>query len=171
MTTKILPLLFASLVLSACTITISPADVSVTGRVSFGIDLNDVIQIFEPTRGQGANYSIGESISFRVRTTQAGYLTLTSYNPDGSVDTFARNIFVPANQTTILSGPDNRTIWTLVPPRGFHRVRASFTPSPTDTARVTYTGVRGEDRWTQTISTEIRIFNIRDVRETSFMLN
>lgn len=155
--------------LAGCTLTITPGDVSVSGRVRLGITVSDVIQVFEPTRGTGATYYVGENIAFRVRTSQDGYLTLSAIDPDGSVYTFARNLYVRGGQTQIFEGPDDASIFSLVPPRGFHRVRASFTPTRTS-GRVTYRGVSGERGWEQSIVSEIRASPVRDVAETNFYL-
>jgi hypothetical protein len=167
---KRLFLLILVLSLTACTLYIEPGNVTVRGRVRIGIALNEVIRVFEPTRGNGAIYRVGEDIAFRVYAERDGFLALTEFGPDGRVTTFARNIFVRGGQTSIITGPDSRSIFSLIPPRGLHYVRASFTPFQTDTARVTYQGITSEDAWTQSIVTEIRPYEIRDIAETSFFL-
>jgi hypothetical protein len=158
--------------LTACTIYVRPGDVFVRGRLRIGIDLGDIITVFEPDRGSGATYFVGERISFRVRTRQDGYLTLTAIDPDGSVYVLMRNIFIDAGSSTTIPGRGDRFVFSLEPPRGLHRVRASFTSTETNTGSITYRGKRGEDLWTQTIITEIEPFprNSRDVVETHFFL-
>ncbi len=158
-----------ALLLSSCTLYIAPGNVSLSGRVRFGIEVSDVIQVFEPTRGAGATYYVGETLSFRVLTNRDGYLTLSAIDPDGRVYTFARNLFVRGSQVQIIDGPDRGSVFALEPPRGFHRVRASFTPSPTN-GRVSYRGSVGEASWTQSISAEVRPYDVRDVAETNFYL-
>lgn len=161
-----------SLLLSSCTITFLPGDVSVSGNVRFGIELSNVITTLQPDKGAGSSYRIGDNISFVVRTNQSGYITLTEIDPFGNVDTFGRNIPVSAG-TNIISGPDNRSQFAIGSSSvsGLHRVRASFTPSPTDLSRVTYRGTVGEDGWTNLIVTEVRTFQIRDIAETTFFIN
>jgi len=127
-----------------------------------------VITEFVPTRGEGAFYRLGETISFRVVTTRSGYLTLTSFNSDGTVDVFDRNVYVRAGENVI---PRTGT-YRVAPPRGLQRVRASFTPTQTDAERVVYVGRRGEGVWTEMIETELEPFpeEARDVAETSFFI-
>ena len=177
MRTTVIAALFAALALlvSACTVTVVPGEgttvrTRVSGQVTFGIDLSDVILEFAPTRGRGATYYVGETISFRVRSDRDGYVTLTAIDPDGSVYVFARNIWIEGGYAQEISGTSPRTEFLLTPPRGYHRVRASFTPSRTDEGRVSYRGRSGVDAWTNSIAVELRPYDVRDVAETSFYL-
>ena len=158
-----------TLVLTSCTLYVTPGDVSVSGRVSFGISVSDVILTFEPTRGTGAAYYVGENIAFRVLTARDGYLTLTAIDPDGTVYTLARNLYVRGGRVQVIEGPNAASVFSLVPPRGFHRVRASFTSDPTS-GRVSYQGVYGEEAWSRTIRAELDPYEVRDVAETNFYL-
>lgn len=167
---RFFPLLL-TLLLGACTVTFVPdGSVAVNARVRFGIELNNIIDIFEPTRGSGAIYSLNENISFRLRANQSGYITLTAIDPDGTVYPIIRNVFVRAGETRIIPNSSDGVAFTLAPPRGLHRVRASFTPSATDITRVRYTGVITEDRWTNTIVTEVRPYQVRDIVQTRFFI-
>ncbi len=157
------------LLLTSCAVYVSPGSVRARGTVRFGIEVSDVIQVFEPTRGAGSGYFVGENVSFRVLTTQDGYLALTALDPDGRVYTFARNVYVRGGQTNIVSGPDDGSVFSLLPPRGLQRVRASFTPRPTS-GRVVYRGTSGEGRWTQSIVTEVSDYDVRDIAETQFYI-
>lgn len=160
--------------LASCTVYLTDGETSVRtsvrGRISFGIPLDPIIHRFAPTRGEGSTYRVGEEIAFTVQTSADGYITLTAIDPDGLVYTFARNLFVRGGQVTTISGPSSREVFTIEPPRGLQRVRASFTPSRTDTSRVTYRGRRGEEAWTQGIVVELRDFPTRDVAETYFYI-
>ncbi len=138
-----------------------------------GVDnLNNVVSVFEPSRGLGATYRQGEAISFNVYAFQDGYLTLTALEPDGDVYVFSRNIFIRGGENVLLSGPDSRHTFgiELDAPRGIHRVRASFTSNPTDISVVTYSNVIGDDGWTQSIRADISPYTVRDVVETSFFV-
>jgi Domain of unknown function (DUF4384) len=162
--------LFILITLSSCIPVFVTPDGTVVG---IGFDnLSDVIVVFEPSRGLGATYRQGDPIAFTVRTLQDGYLTLTALEPDGDVYVFSRNIFIRGGETIFLSGPDSRNIFSLEfnAPRGIHRVRASFTPSQTNTNSVTYSNIIGNDGWTQSISAEISPYSVRDVVETSFFV-
>jgi Domain of unknown function (DUF4384) len=158
-------------ILAGCRVVITPGDVSVGANVRFGIELSPIIQVFEPTRGAGSSYFVGDAIAFRILTDRSGYVTLSAIDPDGSVYVFARNIYVRGGETTTISGVDSRTVFTLAPPRGLHRVRASFTPSAINTTTITYTNVYGEDNWTRIVVNDVRPYQVRDIVETRFFLN
>lgn len=152
-------LIATALVLSACTITIRPGGI---GTVEH--PLHPVIEEFRPTAGSGATYYVGENIEFMVVVNQSGYITLSAIDPDGSVYTFARNLYVERG-VNYLPGRAARVVYTAGPPRGLHYVRASFTSGRTDSS-VTYRGRMGTDGWNSAINLEIRNFPVRDVRET-----
>ena len=170
-----LKLLAVSLLLalmSSCTVTFLPnddADITVRTNVRYGIEVNDIIRVFEPTRGRGSTYFVGDGIAFTVLTREDGYITLTAIDPDGTVYVFARNIFVRGGQQTSISGTSEGS-FQIAPPGGLQRVRASFTASRVDTSRVTYRGVIGEDGWTQRIVADIRPYSVRDIAETRFFI-
>ena len=155
----VLPLLVA---LAGCTVTFVGPGSAVSG------DANRVIESFEARAGEGASYRVGEEISFRIRTRVDGYVTLTSLGPGGDVEVFARNVFVSARRMNVIDGRDQGVVFVVEPPRGWHRVRASFTPSRTDTGRVSFRGRAGEDAWLAAIRIDIEPFEIRDVAETRF---
>ena len=165
-----LGLALLALTLASCTLYVSPNDdVSVRGRVRFGIEVNDVIQVFEPNRGAGATYFVGDEVSFRVRTDRDGYVTLTALDPDGRVQTFARDVYIRGGETTVIPGRSAAYVFTVEPPRGLQRVRAYFTPSRTG-ERVRARAITGEDQWTQSIVTEVRPYDVRDIAETRFFI-
>ena len=157
-------------VLASCTLYVSPNDdVSVRGRVRFGIEVSDVIQVFEPTRGAGATYFVGDEVSFRVRTDRDGYITLTALDPNGRVQTFSRDVYVRGGESTVIPSRSDPFVFTVEPPRGLQRVRAAFTPARTG-ERVRARAITGEDQWTQSIVTEVRPYDVRDIVETRFFI-
>ncbi len=89
---------------------------------------------FAPTRGEQAAYDLGESISFRVRTTQDGYLTLTAYGPDNVASGFAQGAFVEGGVDTVLPTAESGVSYDLAPPRGLQRVSATLSSDPAGTA-------------------------------------
>jgi len=155
----------AALVLAGCTITFVDPE-GVGSRPPDGA--NDVIVRFEARAGEGASYRVGSEISFAMRTRVDGYVTLTSLAPDGAVHVFARNIYVPARRDVVIDGRDQGVVFVVEPPRGWHRVRASFTPRRTDVSRVSFRGRIGEDDWLAAIRIELEPFEIRDVAATRF---
>ncbi len=161
-----------TLALTACTITLIPGDITLRGTMRFGIEVGDIITRFEPTRGAGARYRHGDPISFVIRTTSDGFITLTSISPDGTIQVIDRNIFVRGGADTFLPTRGN----FIVDSRGgrdygVNRVRALFTPEPTR-GRVSYRGIWGESDWTHSIRVELEPFPVtaRDLRETSFLI-
>lgn len=104
----------------------------------------DLVEIseFAPTRGAGSVYSLGESISFQIRTSRGGYLTLTAYGPDGTASVLSQGMYVPAG-TSFLPTAESGVTYDLAPPRGLHRVTASFSSNAAgsvtrDTAETTF---------------------------------
>lgn len=100
------------------------------------------ISTFAPTRGEGSVYNLGESISFEVRTSGSGYLTLTAYGPDGTASVLSQGMYVPGG-TSFLPTAESGVSYDLAPPRGLHRVTASFSSDASgsvtqDTAETTF---------------------------------
>lgn len=157
----------AVLALAGCTVTFYGPD-GVGSSPSDGA--NRVVQRFEARAGEGASYRIGSEISFVIRTRVEGYVTLTSLSPDGAVNVFARNVYVPARTDHVIDGRDQGVVFLVEPPRGWHRVRASFTPRRTDVNRVSFRGRVGEEAWTAAIDVDIAPFDVRDVAETRFFV-
>ncbi|MFA5594218.1 MAG: DUF4384 domain-containing protein [Trueperaceae bacterium] len=155
--------LVVALLVSACTITVRPGGVG-----SSDFPLNNVIEEFRPTRGNGASFRVGEQIEFRLVVNQPGFITLSAIDPDGRVYTFARNIPVERG-VNFLPTPGQRVVYTAGPPRGLHYVRASFTSGRTDSS-VTYRGRMGNGEWNSAINLEIRSFPVRDVYETTLYI-
>ncbi|MBW7916418.1 MAG: DUF4384 domain-containing protein [Trueperaceae bacterium] len=153
----------ATLLVSACTITVRPG-----GFTSSDLTLSGVIQDFQPTRGNGAAYYVGENVEFRLVTDRSGYVTLTALDPDGKVYVFERNIPVQAG-VNYLPVAGARHVYSVNPPLGQQRVRASFTVGRTD-GSVKYVGRYGDGDWTSAIQIEIRPSPVRDVAETYFYI-
>jgi hypothetical protein len=155
--------LAAALLLSACTITILPD----TGGPN--VDRPPVvvrpaaITSFEALR---STYRVGDTITFRIRTTSPGYVTLTAFNPDGSSYPIARNVAVRGNRLETIPGPDSRIVFFAEPPVGRHVVRAHFTPERT-AETVSFRGIASMDAWLAAIVFEIRAygFDVDDVAE------
>lgn len=108
------------------------------------IVVTDVSEIsaFAPTRGEGSVYNLGESISFEVRTSGSGYLTLTAYGPDGTASVLSQGMYVPGG-TSFLPTAESGVSYDLAPPRGLHRVTATFSSDASgsvtqDTAETTF---------------------------------
>jgi hypothetical protein len=163
-------ILLLAAALSACTITFEPMlEVRPEPRPTIRLTAPRIDR-FEPDRGVGETYRIGEPIGFRVRANADGYVTLTAIDPDGSVYVFARNIPVRAGHTELITGIGPRQRFVVDPPLGLHRVRAAFTPERTE-ERIVYIGIVGYDRWLNQISLELRLFDAFDQRETNFFVS
>lgn len=161
-----------ALLLSACSVYVTPGGAAVSGNLRINIKLGNVITYFQPDRGEGSTYLTGERVYFRIRTTQDGYITLTAIDSDGYIDSFIRNVFVRGGVTTTIPAPNARYEFIVAPPRGIQTVRATFTPARTDESRVIYQGRRGGDVWTQSIVTELEPYpsSARDVAQTYFYI-
>ena len=130
----LLLVLTLSAALGACTFYVNPRPgASVTVRPLPSAPAPDIVVTetavvtdFAPTRGEGSVYALGESISFRLRTTGSGYVTLTATGPDGSSSVIAQNVYVAGGADTTLPTPEERVTYTLTPPRGLQRVTVSF---------------------------------------------
>lgn len=160
--TAILLAAAAAVGLSACTITFYP-DVSVDRPRPVS---SAVIEVFESS---WSSYRVGDRVSFRIRTNQAGYVTLTAFDPDGSVYVIARNVAVRGNRVEVIPAPFGRTTFVAAPPTGVHLVRAHFTPEPTP-ERVRFVGTGSLDAWLAQIVLEIRGYGYgaEDVAQTRF---
>jgi len=156
-----------TLALSACTVYVRPGS---PGPTHVTVPLDNIITSFAPTRGAGAVYYVGETIQFWIRTNRSGYITLSAMDPDGRVYVLARNIFVPAYQTTILPTREMRVSFSAAPPTGLHRVRASFTPSRTNPGQAQYQGRNGLQSWSIAIDHDIGSYPVRDVADTTLTI-
>lgn len=154
-----------SLGLSACTVTVRPgAAVVVPARQA------NLIQNFQPVRGEGSTYFVGESVQLRLTTRTAGYVTLVSLDPDGYGDVLARGVYVGAG-TTVFPRAEDRVTYDIRPPRGLQRVRAIFTSvRPTNT--IVFSGRYGENEFRTYTDAYVRPYDAgqRDVFETFFYI-
>ena len=139
---QLLLALTLSATLGACTFYVNPRPgTSVTVQPLPGspppevvVTDTPVVAEFAPTRGAGSVYALGETISFRVRTTQSGFVTLTATGPDGAASVLAQSVYVAGGTETTFPTPGERVTYTLAPPRGLQRVTLSFSSLPGGTA-------------------------------------
>jgi hypothetical protein len=162
--TTTMTLISVALLLSACTITIVPDPVVVSPRPD--PVPSSVIERFESVL---SSYQVGDRISFRIRTGRSGFVTLTAYDPDGSVYVIARNVPVAGNRIETIPAPFGRTSFVAAPPTGRHLVRAHFTPERT-AEEVTFRGRVSLSVWLSSILVEIRGYGygVDDIAETRF---
>lgn len=164
---RMLFLLGLSVLLSACTVTIRPGDVRVGVSVEF--DLSDVITRFEPDRGRGATYFVGEDVQFIVSLRKPGYVTLVAIDPDGRTYEFEHAVYLPAG-THVLPLQGMRHRYVVEPPTGKQRVRIIYTdarPSSVD-----FRGVYTTDGFNDRLRLYFRqsFAQVRDVQETYFYI-
>ncbi|MCS7059364.1 MAG: DUF4384 domain-containing protein [Meiothermus sp.] len=141
---------------------------SVTVGLRFGVELSPIITRFEPDRGEGGSYWVGESVRFLISLSRAGYVTLAALDADGVAYEFDR-VFLSAG-THLLSGPPGYR-YELRPPLGLQRVRAIYTDTPHPPSLVLrgrYTA-QGWDRQT-VLYIEQSGSRVRDVAETFFYI-
>jgi len=164
---KLAVLLGLAALLSACTITFRPGDVQV--GVSVGFDLSDVIARFEPDRGRGAIYSVGEEVRFVVTLRRPGYVSLVAIDPDGHTYEFEHGVYLSAG-TYELPLPGMRHRYVVEPPTGKQRVRVVYTDTRPGT--VYFRGVYDADGF----NNRLRLYfqqsyaQVRDLKETYFYI-
>jgi hypothetical protein len=88
--------------------------------------VSNIIQDFQPTRGNGGSYRVGESIVFRLTVNRPGFVTLVFYNDGSLPDYEIRNIAVDTGLNLI---PNSNEV-VASEPIGVTRTRAFFTPQP-----------------------------------------
>jgi hypothetical protein len=122
----------------------------------------NIIQDFQPTRGNGGSYRIGESIVFRMTVARAGFVTLVFYNDGALPDFEIRNIAV---QPGINLMPNGNTA-VAAEPTGITRVRAFYTPQPN--SNISFLGGRGISYLEDTTNTWLNSYpaELRDVKDT-----
>ncbi len=112
---RLLGILLAGL-LSACTVTLEGV------TVSYRLDFTPAILRFEPDRGAGATYYVGEEVRFFLTLADPGWISLVAIDPDGRTYEFDR--FYLGRGTHVL--PPGAYRYTVTPPRGLQRVRAIY---------------------------------------------
>ena len=164
---KTLALLALLGLLSACTLTIRPGDVSF--GASFGFGLSNVITRFEPDRGVGVGYYVGDEVRFIISLARPGFVSLVAIDPDGRTYEFEHGVYLNAG-THVLPLPRMRRRYVVDYPTGKQRVRAIYTSSrPT---AVHFLGVYTRERFNE----RLRVYfddchaETRDLAETYFYI-
>lgn len=103
--------------LSACTVVFEGVS------LSYRVDFTPAILRFEPDRGPGATYFVGEEVRFLLTLDAPGWVSLVAIDPDGRTYEFDR-LYLGRGTHLLPSGAYR---YTLTPPRGLHRVRAIYT--------------------------------------------
>lgn len=152
--------------LAACTIT-TTFDPGLSGRVRFETPVYaaNVLSDFRPGRGSGAVYRIGEDISFVLRSSRYGYVTLSFLDSSGRSAVFARNIPVSPTRN-VISGPDSRHVFTVAEPTGIMQIRATFTERRTNEASVSIIGRGGNSGWNSRLVLDISGQPVYDAVQT-----
>lgn len=118
--------------LASCRVVIGGEDTASSGPtveggiyIQFGVPVVNLITEFQPDRGRGGNYAIGERISLRVGVRRSGYITLVIYDNDGTVDVLGSEPVSPG--VNILP---TRSALIAGAPRGRSYIRAFFSSRP-----------------------------------------
>jgi len=104
------------LLLSGCRVVITDTGT----RLDLVYRYGDYIQTFEPDRGPGAIYRVGEEVRFRVYLSEPGYVTLVITDPDGRRYAIERDRWLPAGFSE-LPPPYAGYRYTATYPTGRHR--------------------------------------------------
>ena len=157
-----------ALALGACTVTVRSPDtvatVSTNVIIRYGISVSDIIAVFEPTRGAGTTYYVGDPVQFRLDSRQRGYVTLVIWNPDGRLDSGSQLANIPVDVGTNYI-PRSINL-SAAPPAGRSYVRAYFTSAPSS---YTWSGSVTLDAWNSrgTIFYHDVPQSARDIAQTS----
>jgi hypothetical protein len=168
---RALALLALALIFTSCIYTVrrnpdgtttTTSSSSVSVSISFGVRVTNIITDFQPDRGTGATYRIGDPITLRLTSRQDGYVTLVIYNPFNYRNAEIRNIPVQRGTNII---PRNNFL-TASAPTGVTRFRAFFTPEPNNS--VSFTGGASEQYLDSQTAAYLSPYpvELRDVRET-----
>ncbi|APD09356.1 MULTISPECIES: DUF4384 domain-containing protein [Thermus] len=122
---RLLALVLAGL-LSGCAVTLEGL------TLSYRLDFTPAILRFEPDRGPGAAYFVGEEVRFFLTLASPGWVSLVVVDPDGR--TYTLDSFYLPRGTHVL--PPGAYRYALTLPRGFHRVRAVYTDTEPGAVRL-----------------------------------
>jgi hypothetical protein len=155
-------LLVFGIVLTAC----AP---SALERSRFGAQ--DIISNFQPDRGEGASYKVGELVKFSFTLAQSGYITLVSMDPDTttgevehSIAMKAGNNFLPRVNDVNATGA--KAAYKVFPPTGRQRVILLFTDTPV-AKTIRFEGKLDQDALNTKINAYFGQAKTRDVAESS----
>ena len=140
-------------------------------NLSLASTRSDLITSFQPDRGLGSSYAVGDTIRFQLSTREAGYVTLVSLDPNGNSNVIVRSAYVNAGTTVFPRAQDGVGSFSVAPPRGLQRVRALFTrvrPS----LDLYFQGVYDQNRWNYATDNYIQGYTPadRDSQETVFYI-
>jgi Domain of unknown function (DUF4384) len=119
------------IVLASCRIIVADdngnTSTTVSGGVyiSFGVPVVNLITEFQPDRGRGGSYAIGERIAFRVGVRRSGYITMAIYDNTGTVNVLGSEAVSAGTNTLPI-----RYAFVAGPPSGRSYVRAFFSSTP-----------------------------------------
>ncbi len=152
--------------LSACRVVVTPTDVSLGVSGSY----SPVISRFEPDRGVGASYRVGEEVRFIITLQRSGYLSLVAIDPDGRSYEFEHGVYLAAG-TYVLPLAQMRHRYVVDYPTGRQIVKAVFTD--TRPSGVRFQGVYSNDGFKE----RLRLYfnqsyaSVRDVAQTYFYIS
>ncbi len=124
--------------------------------------VTNIIRDFQPDRGNGGSYRVGESIFFRLTSARSGFVTMVFYNDGALPDFEIRNIAVQAGLNLI---PNSNTV-VAAEPVGINRVRAFYTPQPN--TKVSFLNGSGISFLEDTTNDFLNFYpvELRDVKDT-----
>jgi Domain of unknown function (DUF4384) len=149
--------------------TLSACAPSMLERSRFGAQ--EIISNFQPDRGEGANYKVGELVKISFTLSRAGYITLISMDPDTTTGEVERSIAMKAGNNALPRGNDvnatgAKAAYKVFPPTGKQRVILLFTDTPVGKT-VRFEGKLDEDALNVKINSYFGEAKTRDVAESS----
>ena len=160
-----------ALLLGSLALGLSACAPSLRANVSLGYTGSNLISSFQPDRGQGSTYFVGENIRFQLSTRTAGYVTIVSLDPNGNSNVLVRSAYVNPGSTVFPRLQDGAASFSVALPRGVQRVRAIFTRARPN-VDLYFQGVYDQGRWNDATNNYVQSYapNDRDTQETVFYI-
>lgn len=134
--------------------------------------LQAVVQAFQPNKGKGSSYKVGEYATFGFTLGRAGYVTLVGLDPDGSLQELERNVRLPAGPQTLPLKTDKnaqglQAAYQLTEPTGWETMWLIYTDLP-GASEARFRGKPGAQEFAQLMYKFIAPSSVRDIAETKF---
>lgn len=134
--------------------------------------LQFVVKGFQPNKGMGSTYKVGEYATFSFTLTKGGYVTLVGLDPDGSLQELERNIPLSAGPQLLPLKTDKNTqgaqaAYVLTEPTGSETMWLIYTDVP-GAADARFRGKPNAQEFSQLLYKFITPATVRDIAETKF---
>ncbi|WP_027892899.1 DUF4384 domain-containing protein [Calidithermus chliarophilus] len=108
-------------------VTVRSGDLGTWFKGQYGLELTQVIKRFEPGKGAGAAYRVGEAVRFVLNLDRQGHVAVISLDLDAQSTPRLLGRYFLAAGDQVLPPPGGPSEYRLSPPAGWQRVRVIFT--------------------------------------------